>query len=84
MTVRCLTASYDAARRTLFLDAFQLPLYRRITIVSAVLVSCTSIGATVQRYISFISSALDPEDTWTEEVNAWVLLVKLVGLRGVA
>ena len=33
-------------------------------------------------YILFISSALDPEDTWMEAAHAWLFVVKLVGLRG--
>ena len=52
------------------------------TIGSSVLVSCTSIGATVRRDISLISSALGPEDTWTKAANSWVFVVKLIGMRG--
>ena len=49
---------------------------------SLVMVSCTSIGATVRRDILFIYSALDTEDTWEEAVNAWVFVVKSVGMKG--
>ena len=36
----------------------------------SVLVTCTSICATVRRDISLISSDLAPEDTWMEEAHA--------------
>ena len=44
--------------------------------------SYTSIYATVQHDISFISSALDPEGTWMEAGHVWVFVVKSGGLKG--
>ena len=54
----------------------------RTTIGSLVLISCTSICATVWRDILFISWVLGLEDTWTEAENAWVFVVNLVGMMG--
>ena len=51
---------------------------------SSVLVTCTSIFATVWRDILLIYSALDPEDTWIEAAHAWVFVVKSGELRGIS
>ena len=59
-----------------------MPFSRRTTIGSLVLVSFTSISATVRRYVSLISSDLAPEDTWIESEHAWVFVVNPGGLRG--
>ena len=66
----------------MFLEDCCLPFARRKTIGSSVLVTCTSIGATVWRDILLIYSALDPEDTWLEAAHAWVFCTKSIGLRG--
>ena len=84
MSVLFLTASYSAALRIMFLDDFYIPFDWRTTIVSSVLITCNSIGATVWHDILFIYSALDPEDTWMEAAHAWIFFVKLGGMRGVA
>ena len=36
----------------------------------------------MRRDTPLISSALDPEDTWTEAENSWVFVVESGGLRG--
>ena len=59
-----------------------IPFSLRKAIGSYVLIYCTLIGATVRHYILLISSALGPEDTFTETVNAWLFVVKSGGLRG--
>ena len=76
MKVILLTASCTEVQRTMLLDNFWLPFARRTTIGTLVLVSCTSICATVWHDILFISSALTPEDTWIEAAHAWVFVVK--------
>ena len=50
--------------------------------VSSVLVTSNSIGATVWSDILSMSSALGPEDTWMEASHALVFVVKLEVLRG--
>ena len=54
----------------------------RITIVSSVIFSSTSIGATVGCAIKLIYLALSTEDTWTDSTHAWVFVVNLGLLRG--
>ena len=78
-----LTLPYSVAQREIFLDDFWLPFAWRTTIGSSVLVTCTSIVATVWCDISLISSALDPENTCMEAAHAWVFIVKSGGMRGV-
>ena len=84
MTVIFHTASCAAFWIIMLPGDFCVPFVQKKTIGSSVLLTCKSIGATVCRGILFISSALDSEDTWMETAHAWVFVVKLGGLRGVA
>ena len=68
----------------MFLGDFCVPFAQRKTIGSPVLVNCNSIDAAVWCDILFIYSAFSPEDTWMEAAHAWLFVVKLVGIRGVA
>ena len=65
----------------MLLDDFLLTFDWRTTIVSQVLVSCTSIDTTVLLDISLVSSELDPKGTLAEAAHAWVFVIKLGGLR---
>ena len=82
IVVFCLTASYNLYQRTVFLDDFWLLFAWTTTIVSSVLVSCTSLGATLWRDILLISSSFYSEYTWAEASNPRAFVVKLGGLRG--
>ena len=64
MAVRLFAASYVADQSKTFFDNFLLTFASRATIVSLVMVYCTSIDATVIHDISLISSDLAPEGTW--------------------
>ena len=84
MTVRFLTVSYTASWRGVFPDYCCLPFCCRRTIGSSVLVTCTSICATVWRDISLITSALATEDIWMEAEHARVFVFNSRGLsRGI-
>ena len=82
MRVCLITASYAETRRKIFPDDCWLLCSRRTNTALLVLMSYTSIYATVQHDISFISSALDPEGTWMEAGHVWVFVVKSGGLKG--
>ena len=82
VTVLFITASCDAARIIMLLDDCCVPFSQRKTIGSPVLITCNLICATVWHDILFISSALDPEDTWMEAAHDWIFVVKSGGLRG--
>ena len=84
MTVIFLTASYAAAQRIMLLGDCIVHFSWRKIIRSSVLSTCNSIGTTIWRNILFISSDLSPEYTCMGAAHAWVFVVKLVGLRGVA
>ena len=81
MTVLFLTASYSSAWIIMLLSDFCVLFSRRTTILSSILGTCNSIGATWWRDILFIYSILAPEYTWMEAAHAWVFVVKLGGLR---
>ena len=64
------------------LDDCCLPFAQRKIIGSSVLVTFTSICATVRCDILLVYSSLYQEDTCMEAAHAWVFVVKSVGLRG--
>ena len=66
MTVNFFTAPYNVVQIIMFLDDCYVPFSLRTTIVSSVLATCNSIGATFWCDTFLISSALGPEDTWME------------------
>ena len=82
MTVIFLTASYTAALRIMFLEDFCIPFSWKKTMGSSFLVNCNSIGATFWSDVLSIYSVLAPENTWVEAANAWVFVVKSLGMRG--
>ena len=69
MTVFPFAASYDAALSKKVLDNFLLTFSRRETIVSSILVYCTSTGSTVLCGISLVYSELDPDGIGTEAAH---------------
>ena len=78
-----LIVSYAAYLRIRFLDDSVIYFSWSKTIVSYFLVSHKLIATTVRRAIPLITSALDPEEILTEVTHAWLLVVNLVGLRGI-
>ena len=78
-----LIVSYAAYLRIRFLDDSVIYFSWSKTIVSYFLVSHKLIATTVRRAIPLITSALDPEESLTEATHAWLLVVNLVGLRGI-
>ena len=75
MTVFPFAASYDAARSKKVLDNFLLTFSRRETIVSSILVYCTSTGSTVLCGISLVYSELDTDGIGTEATHGWLFVV---------
>ena len=81
MAVIFLTLSYAAARIIILLDDCCILFAKITTIVSSVLITSNSIGATFWHNVLMIYSALYTEDTWMEEAYAWLFVVKSVVLK---
>ena len=78
-----LVVSYAAYLKIRFVDDSVINFSWSTTIGSYFLVSHKFIDTTVQRDIPLINSALDPEESLTEARHAGLLVVILVGLRGI-
>ena len=78
-----LIASYAVYQSKMFLYDWWIHFALRKTIGPSFIISYTLIGPTVRYDITWMSSDLAPEETWTEATHAWVLVKKLVGMKGV-
>ena len=84
MVVYCLIESYAVYQRTRSLEKIWIPFFLEDNHGIIFLVYCTLMVTTVLCGVVLMSSALDTQETCTEEIHSLVLVKKLGGLKGVS